>query len=338
MNKTVAIVLFNLGGPDSLESVEGFLFSLFSDPNIIRLPVFLRIPIAKIISITRTKKAKNIYAKIGGKSPILDETRKQADALSRLLNEQHKEDFKVFICMRHASPRAAEVAAEINEYNPDEIILLPLYPHFSSTTTESSIKDFMDHYRGKTAIKTICCYPVEEQFIDAHVELIRQGMDKLKNRNNFRILFSAHSLPEKIIKLGDPYQWQTEQSVQKIIEKLEIKNLDYFICYQSKVGPVKWLSPSTEDEIIKAAAEKKSLIIVPISFVSEHSETLVELDIDYKNIAEGYGIEYVRIPALGTNKLFINSLANIISRSLGEEIDNKKQCPASFKFCPCLYD
>lgn len=331
-----AIVLFNLGGPDSIKAVKPFLFNLFHDPAIITLPNPFRFIIAKIISNLREKTAQEIYKKAGGKSPIVEQTEAQKDALVEKLKSRLSDEFQVFICMRYSRPRSEEVVREIKHYDPTEIIMLPLYPQFSTTTTGSSFNDFTMELKkqglsGKT-IKKICCYPEEENFIKAHVDLILSSVARLKKRGNFRILFSAHGLPVKIIKSGDPYQWQIEKSVEQIVQKLEINNLDYKIAYQSKVGPLEWLKPSTEEEIKLAGREGKDLVIVPIAFVSEHVETIVELDIEYKALAAKYNIEYIRVPALSLYDKFIESLAELISR-----VDNPvgKICPLQFKKCIC---
>jgi ferrochelatase len=323
-----------------LENVEGFLFNLFYDKYIINLPNPIRWILAKLISIRRVKIAKEIYSQIGGKSPILNETQKQAEALESVLQNKN---IKIFISMRYSSPNSKEVAKQIKKYNPENIIFLPLYPQFSTTTTESSVENMKTNLKEinfKGNISTICCYYSDENFIDAHLENIKQTMQKLRSKN-YRILFSAHSLPEKIIKQGDPYQWQIEETTRKIVEKLSIKNLDYKTTYQSKVTPVKWIGPSTEDEIKIACKEKKTIIIVPIAFVSEHSETLVELDIEYAKIAADNSTEYLRVPALGSSKKFIHSLEKIIKSHLLDKknivTSNKKAriCPRNFNKCIC---
>ncbi|WP_341787286.1 ferrochelatase [Rickettsia endosymbiont of Cantharis rufa] len=330
MKKKIAIVLFNLGGPDSLESVKSFLFNLFYDKAIINLSNPLRYIIAKIISITRERKSQKIYSLIGGKSSLPEETQEQKLALTEKLKQLIKEDFTIFINMRYSAPFAKETIEQIKEYNPNEIILLPLYPQFSSTTTGSSVKNFLKSLDIDIPIKTVCCYPLEEDFIKAHVSLIKE---KLYDKN-FRILFSAHGLPKKIIKAGDPYSFQIKETVKAIVKELNIKDLDYKITYQSKVGPIEWLKPNTEDEIEIAGKLKKDIIIVPISFVSEHVETLVELDIEYKLIADKYEIQYTRIPTLGTNKSFINSLTNILLRFINKVDTNLVMSSSSTKICP----
>ncbi|WP_342270673.1 ferrochelatase [Rickettsia endosymbiont of Orchestes rusci] len=343
MSKKIAIILFNLGGPDSLKSVKPFLFNLFYDKAIINLPNPWRFVIAKIISITRNKKSQKIYSLIGNKSPLLAETEAQKLALTKELQKTIKEDFSIFIAMRYFSPTSTEVIKQIEKYEPSEIILLPLYPQFSATTIGSSVKDFINNFNGNIPIKTICCYPRQADFIKAHVSLIKKY---LADKDNCRIIFSAHGLPEKIITAGDPYQWQIEETVRLVVKELNIDNLDYKVTYQSKVGPVEWLKPNTEDEIEIAGTVKKNLIIVPIAFVSEHVETLVELDIEYKLIADKYGIAYTRIPTLRVNKIFINGLAKIVlglinikadekGNNLIVSAEGKRICPPKFTMCLC---
>lgn len=344
-HKKTAIVLFNLGGPDSLKSVKPFLFNLFYDPAIIRLPNPFRWVVAKIISTLRDKKAQNIYSTIGGKSSLLEETQKQKNALESALKSKLAGEFKIFICMRHWHPRAPEVLKNIEDFNPTEIISVPLYPQFSTTTSGSSIKEFnsllaLNENLKKLPLKTICCYFNDEKFIDAHVSLILEATSKLASIENQRILFSAHGLPKKIIDAGDPYQWQIEQTVEKIINKLQIPNLDYKITYQSRATPVEWLKPDTEDEIKAAYLMKKSLIIVPVAFVSEHVETLVELDIEYKALADRDKIQYIRVPTLGINNIFIEATSDMIVNfsKNKQQLKNCKQvrsCLPHFTDCPC---
>ena len=308
-----SIVLFNLGGPDSLSSVKEFLFNLFYDPAIIRLPNPFRWILAKFIATKREKIAKEIYQKIGGSSPILSITQKQAAFLQEELNKRKEKEYKVFISMRYSNPFASETLKNIEEYQPDELILIPLYPQYSTTTTKSSFDEFTKLIKKSKIkdikLKFIYNYHLNKNFIKAHVDLIKASLKKISGE--YRILFSAHSLPEYIIKNGDPYQKQVEECVEEIVNNLK-KNTDYIICYQSKVGNLKWLSPSTEDEIVKAAKEK-SVLVVPITFVSDHSETLVELDIEYKELFKKASNNlYVRVPALNENKNFILSLVDQI--------------------------
>lgn len=343
-NKKIAIVLFNLGGPDSKRSVKPFLFNLFNDKYIITLPKFLRYLVAWFISFRREKTAQKIYSYLGDKSPILDETKAQADSLKKSLKDSLESDYKVFICMRHWYPMSGEVVKDIIDYNPEEVILLPLYPQFSTTTTLSSIEDFSSKIQKKLPnilYKTICCYPKDKNFIQSHVDLIVRSLGKIEDKDNYRILFSAHGLPKKIVESGDPYQWQVENTVQAIIDQLPFSGIDYRISYQSRVGPLEWIGPNTEDEIEKAGKEQKELMIVPVAFVSEHSETLVELDIEYKVIADKYSMNYVRVPTLSVNNHFVDSLKNMVINSSNSESsflysdEMKRICPTSYSRCPC---
>ena len=338
-----AIILFNLGGPDKLENVEPFLFNLFNDPAILDLPTFLRYPLAKLISNRRAPVAKKIYAELGGSSPILKLTKEQSDALEIKLNQTQEEDeYKCFIIMRCWNPRAKDVIKDVQLYGPDEVVLMPLYPQYSAATSGSSIKEWKDvcrknNYHVKTS--TICCYPTDQNFINAHTKEI---IKKIKDLKNFKLIFSAHGLPEKNIKKGDPYQWQVEQSVKKIVENLNDENLDWILSYQSRVGPLKWIGPSTETIIIENSKLGKHIVLVPIAFVSEHSETLVELDIEYKEIADANGCKnYTRVPALGINEDFIKAMSELIIKKNEYKINEdlyppKIQCPSNFKKCPCL--
>ena len=338
-----AIILFNLGGPDKLENVEPFLFNLFYDPAILNLPNFIRYPLAKLIANRRAPIAKNIYKELGGSSPILKLTKDQASALEIELNKEDSfSKYKCFIVMRCWHPRAEDVVKEVIDYNPDEIILMPLYPQFSAATSGSSIKEWRDvclknNFKIKT--NTICCYPTDRNFIKAHKDEI---IKKIENLENFKLIFSAHGLPEKNIKKGDPYQWQVEQSVNQIVRSLNIKDLDWVLSYQSRVGPLKWIGPSTEDIIVENSKLGKHIVLVPVAFVSEHSETLVELDIEYKELADKNGCKnYSRVPALGTNKDYIKAMSNLIINKQdynfnGELFPPKVQCPNKFKKCPCI--
>ena len=338
-----AVILFNLGGPDKLKNVEPFLFNLFNDPAILNLPTFLRFPLAKLIANRRAPTAKKIYKELGGSSPILKLTEEQAAALETNLNNNNDLSvYKCFVVMRCWHPRAENVVKEVINYNPDEIILMPLYPQYSAATSGSSIKEWNDvclKNNLKVKTSTICCYPTDESFIEAHKDEI---LKKIENLKNFKLIFSAHGLPEKNIKKGDPYQWQVEQSVNKIVKSLDIKDLDWILSYQSRVGPLKWIGPSTEDIIVENSKLGKHIVLVPVAFVSEHSETLVELDIEYKELAGKNGCKnYSRVPALGTNKNYIKAMSNLIINKQdynfnGELFPPKKQCPTQFKKCPCL--
>ncbi len=312
-NSKTAIVLFNLGGPDSPEAVKPFLFNLFNDKAIIGALNPIRYMLARWISAKRAPIAQEIYAHMGGKSPILQNTQAQADALRERLSECG--ECRVFICMRYWHPMSDEVVKQVKEYAPDHIILLPLYPQFSTTTTGSSLTDWCRAAKQTELdipTTTICCYPVEEGFITAEADLITEAYEKAKQSGPVRLLFSAHGLPEKIVKKGDPYQKEVEATTQAIVQKLAIENLDYVNCYQSRVGPLKWIGPSTEDEIARAGKDGVNIVLIPVAFVSEHSETLVELDIEYKELAEECGVKnYVRVPTVSIHPAFIQGLTGL---------------------------
>ncbi len=338
-----AVILFNLGGPDKLENVELFLFNLFNDPAILNLPSFFRYPLAKLIANRRAPTAKKIYEELGGSSPILKLTNEQSLALELRLNQDDDlSEYRCFVVMRCWHPRAENVLKDVMNYNPEEVILMPLYPQFSAATSGSSIKEWKNiclknNFETKTS--TICCYPTDENFVQAHKDEI---IKKINNLDNFKLIFSAHGLPEKNIKKGDPYQWQVEQSVDKIVKSLGIKNLDWILSYQSRVGPLKWIGPSTDDIIVENSKLGKHIVLVPVAFVSEHSETLVELDIEYKELAIKNGCKnYSRVPALGTNENYIKAMSNLIINKQDYNLNGKLyppkvQCPNQFKRCPCL--
>ena len=337
-----AVILFNLGGPDKLENVEPFLFNLFNDAAILNLPGIIRYPLAKFIANRRAPAAKKIYEELGGSSPILKLTIDQSEELEKKLNQNNSlDEYKCFIVMRCWHPRAKKVVNEVRSFNPEEIILLPLYPQFSVSTSASSIQEWenickINNYKIKTS--TICCYPTDDNFIKAHVLEINKTINEIVN---YKLIFSAHGLPEKNILKGDPYQWQVEQTVNEIVKYLNIQNLDWILSYQSRVGLLKWIRPSTDNVIIKNSKLGKQLIIVPVAFVSEHSETLVELDIEYKKLALDNGcIKYIRVPALGVNDTFIESLSNLIINKDKNQFNGKifppiNKCPSNFIKCPC---
>jgi protoporphyrin/coproporphyrin ferrochelatase len=333
-----AVILFNLGGPDRLESVEPFLFNLFNDPEILSIPSIIRYPLAKFISKRRAPIAKNIYREIGNRSPIFELTQQQATSLESSLSA--KGNYKCFVVMRCWHPRAVDVIKKVKKFDPEEIILLPLYPQFSAATSGSSINEWNDLCKKENFFvktKTICCYPTESNFVKAHANLIKKTTQNIESKN-FKLLFSAHGLPEIKIKKGDPYQWQVEETVKKIMMELKGKNLDHTISYQSRVGPLKWIGPSTDDEIIKYSKEKKGIVIVPVAFVSEHSETLVELDIEYKKLAEKNGCSfYKRVPALGIEENFIKGLTDLVlQQETRGNFVSSVMCPSNYKKCPCL--
>lgn len=342
--KNIAVVLFNLGGPDSRETIKPFLFNFFMDKNIIPLPKFPRYLIAKYIAGTRSKKqAGDSYARLGNKSPLLDNTRAQAAALEAVLGP----GFKVHVCMRYWHPMAQEVAAQVKDDNPDQVILLPLYPQFSTTTGWSSFGEWEKAARAldmDIPTSLICCYPTENGFIEASAQLVRSYYQALKTDADAkglkapRVLFSAHGLPEDIIRGGDPYQWQCERTAEAIAQQTNIAGLDWEICYQSRVGPKKWIGPSTEEALQKAAADQVPVLVYPHAFVSEHVETLVEIEEEYRELAAHIGIPmFGRVPTVSVNEQFIKGLANMVHARVGVVGVGSnvlgRVCPAGFTRC-----
>jgi ferrochelatase len=309
LGKKTAVVLLNLGGPSSEEEIHPFLFSLFYDPSILSLPNPFRYLLAKLIAWRRLIKARHIYAHLGGRSPLLKNTQAQALALEATLGE----GYRVVISMRHAAPFTQDALQAVRAYGPDEIVLLPLYPQYSTTTTESSLREWKKkggcHQTPPT--RFIPSYAADNGFLGALGELTLPRYREAQRYGSPRVLLTAHGLPEKIVAKGDPYRDQAEKTAAAFREKLCLK--DATLCYQSRVGPLKWIGPSLEEEIIKASREKKPLVIVPLSFVSEHSETLVELDITLKALALKEGCPaYERVPTVQTHPLFIEGLACLV--------------------------
>lgn len=335
--KRVAVLLFNLGGPKNPEDVQGFLYNLFADKNIINLPFGVRQGVASLISSRRAPLAKKNYAYMGGGSPILKETQGQAEALEAYIAANTKGiEAKVFIGMRYWHPFVEEMVREIETWSPDEIVLLPLYPQFSSTTSLSSFEAFDKAYKGRAKVTRVCCYSDNAHFIKAHVDAIAAKIATLTQPGHYRLLFSAHGLPESIITRGDPYQAQVEACVAKIMAGLG-NPIEHSICYQSRVGPMKWIGPSTDVSIQKAGADGKSIILVPIAFVSEHIETLVELDIEYAHVASTAGVkDYIRLPALGVNPGYIRALNDEVLKALGSSatVVGDHDCAGCHSFCP----
>lgn len=315
----LAVVLFNLGGPDSLEAVEPFLRNLFSDPAIIRVPRFIRGLLARVISARRAPVARNIYAQMGGRSPILPETEQQGRALEKAL-EKFGFEARCFIAMRYWHPLIKAVVRDVKAWGPDHIVLLPLYPQYSTATTRSSREAWRKAAaKAKLGVpeSEVCCYPTDSGFVTAVTNGVNAALTQAKPGISYRVLFSAHGLPKRMIAEGDPYQWQIEQSVGAVVELLARDDLDWRICYQSRVGPLKWIGPGTDDEIKRAGEDGKGLIVVPVAFVSEHSETLVELDIEYADLAREASVpDYVRVPTVRDHPDFISGLAVLVSTAL----------------------
>lgn len=337
-SRRVAIILFNLGGPDSQQAVRPFLFNLFNDKAIIGAPQPIRFFIAQLISRTREKLAKANYALMGGGSPILPETQKQAAALEiEIAKRVSNVTFKCFPAMRYWKPFVKDAARAAKEWGATDAILLPLYPQFSSTTTASSLRAW--HAVSDLPASTICCYPAGASFAQTHADSILETWRNAGSPPSPRILFSAHGLPQNVIDRGDPYQWQVEQSVAAVRALLPA-DWDVRTCYQSRVGPLKWIGPSTEEAIHEAAKDGAGVLIAPIAFVSEHVETLVELDIEYAQLARSLNLPfYLRAPAPGAAPRFIDALAELAERALSASGKTQSEsggrlCPARWGLCP----
>lgn len=334
----LAVVLFNLGGPDRIEAVKPFLFNLFRDPAIITSPAIVRYPLAALISATREKTAQANYAIMGGASPLLAETGAQARALEAALKASDPEvEARCFIAMRYWKPFAVEAAAAVAAFAPDEIVLLPLYPQFSTTTTASSLKDWRKVYKGAGRTRTVCCYPTAQGLVAAHAAAIRKAWSQAGKPAGLRLLFSAHGLPQKIVDAGDPYRAQIEATAAAIAEQLP-ELADWKVCFQSRVGRLQWLKPSTDDEIRQAGAEGKGVVIAPIAFVSEHVETLVELDHEYAKLATEVGCKpYLRAATPGIAPDFIAELARTVLEATGRDGGTSPhgpwRCPAGHAKC-----
>jgi len=343
-NRRIAVVLFNLGGPDSPAAVGPFLFNLFNDKNIIALPGVLRWPLAKVISSRRAKAAAAIYAEMGGRSPILPNTERQAAALQAALGELG--EVKVFIAMRYWHPMTAATVAAVKQFAPDEIILLPLYPQFSTTTTESSDRVWRKEAKRQDLTapqKLICCYPTEPGFIASVAKMAAAAIARAtaKTAAPIAVIFSAHGLPKKVVDRGDPYVAQVSATVHAVVEKLDLEAKQWLVAFQSRVGPLEWVGPPTDHSIEEAAQAGKAVIVVPIAFVSEHSETLVELDIEYRRLAEKRGAAaYERAPTVSEDPDFIAGLAQLVRGALAEpqrvQPGSGAQYCADWPRCACL--
>jgi ferrochelatase len=343
----VAVVLFNLGGPDAPESVRPFLVNLFTDPAILRVPGWVRPWLGRIIAWRRTRPASENYAILGGRSPLLELTEEQARALEAALNARGEVEAKCFIAMRYWHPMSDEAARAAKAWAPDEILLVPLYPQFSTTTTGSSIlawEKAASRIGLDVPTTTLCCFHSDPGFADSTAAIVREAYAKARAALDpaipLRVLFSAHGLPESIVSAGDPYQWQVEQSVARVAERLGIEGLDHVVCYQSRVTPQKWIGPSTEAELERAAHDKVAVLVVPIAFTSEHSETLVELDVEYREEAERLGVPgYFRAPAQNSDVGFIAALAGAAARARASgralcSYAGARQCPKRHRDCP----
>jgi len=325
----VAVVLCNLGGPDSPDAIGPFLRNLFADPAILTMPQPFRWLLGRFIVWRRLDAAKHNYGLIGGASPLLRQTRDQAEALrARLALRRDDVEFRSFVCMRYWHPMAAEVVAEVAAWRPDRVVMLPLYPQYSTTTTGSSLADWKAAAE-KVGLScphvALCCYPRLNGWIHAVAEGVEKAFAQVEDPSRVRVIFSAHGLPKTIVDAGDPYPAHVEASVDAVVEALRRADLDWVLSYQSRVGPQVWIGPETEDVIDEAGAEGKSLIVVPIAFVSEHTETLVELDIDYRDRAQRAGVpEYVRVPTVQCDGHYIGGLADLVDFAVDLPCDPEK--------------
>jgi ferrochelatase len=325
----IAVVLFNLGGPDDLQAVEPFLVNLFSDREIIELPLgaALQPLMARIIAKMRGPSVRRNYERIGGGSPQLRITRAQAAALEAQLNalvDGHPR-FKVCISMRYSHPAAADALTEIAAAGIRRIVTLTLFPHYSKATTGSSRQEFdrtlaRDEWRSRGfEVTHIDAYPDDEKYLEAMADTVHRAWLQIpaSRRNSAVVLFSAHGLPQKFIDQGDPYVDHIQATRYGIVERLRLPNRD-LLAYQSRTGPVKWLGPGTEEVIEELGRDGvKDLLIVPLSFVSDHIETLYEVDLLFADTAREAGITgYYRPDALNTHPLFIDSLAGLVTRHL----------------------
>lgn len=317
MNR-IAVVLLNLGGPDSLEAIEPFLYNLFCDPDIFKLP-FGQKMLAKFISSKRAPKVAEEYKLIGGKSPINEWTELQRSMLEKNLRNINA-GIDVHIAMRYWKPLTDETVAKVEAGNYDKIILLPLYPHYSITTIGSSFNEWDRHYKGdKSKLIYIGNYQTNEKYIAALNQRIDETILRFPEnvKENIQLVFSAHGTPVSLVKKGDPYSIQIKETVDAVMKARNYSH-SHHQCFQSKVGPMKWLEPATDTMIEElSAAGKKNLLIIPISFVSDHVETLFELDIEYRHVADKCGIEnYIVMKGLNDSQLFIEALAELVKSKI----------------------
>jgi ferrochelatase len=319
----IGVLLLNLGGPDKIEDVRPFLYNLFSDPEIIRLPVkALQKPLAWLISTLRARKSQENYLEIGGGSPLREITEAQAKALETKLKLMGQ-DAKIYIGMRYWHPFTEEAIAQIKNDGINKVVILPLYPQFSISTSGSSFRVLEEKWSSDQALQAIKYTLIpswynHSGYLQSMADLIGQELDKFPNPEQVHVFFSAHGVPVSYVEeAGDPYQQEIEACTRLIMQTLGRPN-QYTLAYQSKVGPVEWLQPYTDDALKELGAEGiEDLVVVPISFVSEHIETLQEIDIEYREVAEEAGIKnFQRVPALNTYPGFIDSLADLVVESL----------------------
>jgi protoporphyrin/coproporphyrin ferrochelatase len=318
----LGVLLLNLGGPDKIEDVRPFLYNLFADPEIIRLPSpILQAPLAWLISTLRSKKSQANYKKIGGGSPLRRITEAQAAALQQLL-QQSGQEAMVYVGMRYWHPFTEEAIAQVKRDQIEELVILPLYPQFSISTSGSSFR-LLERLWEKDADLQKIKYTVIPSwgefpgYVQAMAQLIARKIDETPNPGAAHVFFSAHGVPVSYVEeAGDPYQREMEACTATIMKTLGRSN-QYTLAYQSRVGPVEWLQPYTDEAIESLAAKGiKELVVVPISFVSEHIETLEEIDIEYREIAEHAGITtFARVPAPDTDPTFVQALADLVTKA-----------------------
>ena len=324
--RRVGVVLFQLGGPDSLEAIEPFLYNLFCDPDIIDFP-FARIgrkPLAKLISTTRAKRVQHHYSVIGGGSPIRRFTERQARALETELQAGHL-DAHCFVAMRYWHPFTTEAIEKVRAAGCDEIVLLPLYPQFSSTTTGSSLNEWRRRFDDDVPVQCIETFYRDDLYLQALVERIDEALARFPDPGSAELVFSAHSVPVAVIEKGDPYQRQIEETVELVMQRGGWRNR-HRLCYQSKVGASKWLQPSLRNTIRDLAEQSvRAVCVVPISFVSDHVETLGEIDHEAREQAASLGIERFEMTAgLNDSPTFIAALAGLVRGALRIDLGKER--------------
>jgi ferrochelatase len=316
--KRIAVILFQLGGPDTQAAVEPFLYNLFCDPDIINFPgAFLaRRALAKLISTSRSKVVRQHYAEIGGGSPIRRLTEQQAHALEVALRPHVS--VRVIVAMRYWHPDTLEAIASLGSAPFDELVLLPLYPQYSLATTGSSLKEWNRRYKAAVPVHVIDHFFDHPDYIAAIVERINNVLDQLLHPEEVHLVFSAHGLPMALVERGDPYPKQMEATVHLVREFGAWPN-PHVLCFQSKVGPQKWLQPSLTDTIEKMAREGiKRMLVVPVSFVTDHIETLHEINIEARKEAESLGVaDFHMMAGLNDSPILIRALADLVLRSVG---------------------
>ena len=320
--KPIGLVVLNMGGPDSLSAVRPFLYQLFSDRELIRLPAgaLLQKPFAALISVLRAPKVRLNYAQIGGKSPQLEWTTRQVEGVARALDA----DVRPYVAMRYWEPRADEAVQRMRADGIEQAVVLSLYPHYTGATTGSSLNDFaraVKHHHSRLRYTVIREWYNWPGYLDALANRVREGLEKFHemSRDEVTILFSAHALPQKFIDRGDPYLEHVQATVRGVMER--IGDQPWTLAFQSRSGPVQWMEPDTVDELDRLGTERvPGVLIVPVSFVSDHIETLQEIDFEYRLHAEKVGIpRFERAPSLNAHPDFVSALADLVRAHLKEE-------------------